>query len=103
MTTRTQEQLDSSTYAVPDTVIQIDGLRHQYGDRVALNGVSFAVKRAEIFGLLGPNGSGKTTMFRILTTLMLPGAGRALILGHDEALRQMEIMEAKPVDSSFPD
>jgi ABC-2 type transport system ATP-binding protein len=67
------------------TVIQIDGLRHQYGDRTALNGVSFDVKRAEIFGLLGPNGSGKTTMFRILSTLMLPSAGRALILGHDAA------------------
>ena len=52
----------------------------------ALNGVSFTVNRAEIFGLLGPNGSGKTTMFRILSTLMLPAAGRALILGHDVAL-----------------
>lgn len=67
-------------------MIQIDGLRHQYGDRVALNGVSFTVNRAEIFGLLGPNGSGKTTMFRILSTLMLPAAGSASILGHDVAL-----------------
>jgi len=72
--------------AEADTVIQIDGLRHQYGDHVALNGVSFNVKRAEIFGPLGPNDSGKTTMFRILTTLMLPAEGRALILGHDVAL-----------------
>ncbi len=78
MTTRTQEQeLDASTSTAPETVIQIDDLRHQYGDRMALNGVSFTVKRAEIFGLLGPNGSGKTTMFRILSTLMLPAAGRA--------------------------
>ncbi len=85
MTTRTQvPEIDISNTA--ETVIQIEGLRHQYGDRVALNGVSFGVKRAEIFGLLGPNGSGKTTMFRILSTLMLPGAGRALILGHDVAL-----------------
>jgi len=83
----TQEQeLDRSAGNAPGTVIQIDGLRHQYGDRVALNGVSFDVKRAEIFGLLGPNGSGKTTIFRILSTLMLPAAGRALILGHDVAL-----------------
>ena len=87
MTTRTQEQeLNSPAANAQQTVIQIEGLRHQYGDRVALNGVSFDVKRAEIFGLLGPNGSGKTTMFRILSTLMLPAAGRALILGHDVAL-----------------
>ncbi|MGC2210765.1 MAG: ATP-binding cassette domain-containing protein [Candidatus Korobacteraceae bacterium] len=87
MTTKIQEQeLNRPTGNAPGTVIQIDGLRHQYGDRVALNGVSFEVRRAEIFGLLGPNGSGKTTMFRILSTLMLPSSGRALILGHDVAL-----------------
>ena len=53
-------------------VIQLQALRHQYGDRVALAGVSFDVRPAEIFGLLGPNGSGKTTTFRILSTLMVP-------------------------------
>ena len=56
---------------------------HRYGDRAALNGVSFDVRPAELFGLLGPNGSGKTTLFRILSTLMVPVAGRALILGHN--------------------
>src|ERR1039457_6207639 len=81
-----EQELDRSAGNAPQTVIQIEGLRHQYGERVALNGVAFEVNRAEIFGLLGPNGSGKTTMFRILTTLMLPTAGRALILGHDVAL-----------------
>ena len=86
MTTRTQEQeFDISTHAGAETVIRIDGLCHQYGDRPALNGVSFTVNRAEIFGLLGPNGSGKTSMFRILSTLMLPAGGRASILGHDVA------------------
>ncbi len=68
-----------------EAVIHIADLRHQYGERMALNGVSFDVQRAEIFGLLGPNGSGKTTMFRILTTLMLPTSGSASILGHDVA------------------
>jgi ABC-2 type transport system ATP-binding protein len=64
-------------------VIQLQDLKHQYGDRVALNGVSFDVQPAEIFGLLGPNGSGKTTTFRILSTLMLPTSGHALIMGYD--------------------
>jgi len=66
-------------------VIQLQDLRHQYGDRVALAGVTFDVRPAEIFGLLGPNGSGKTTTFRILSTLMVPTGGRALIMGHDVA------------------
>ena len=52
--------------------IAVHELVHRYGDRTALNGVSFEVRAAELFGLLGPNGSGKTTMFRILSTLMVP-------------------------------
>ncbi len=74
-----------ATAAEATPVIQIDNLRHSYADRVALDGVSFEVRNAEIFGLLGPNGSGKTTMFRILSTLMLPSSGRAVIMGHDAA------------------
>lgn len=86
MTTSSQHDFASAAATAPETVIQLDNLRHSYGERAALNGVSFTVNRAEIFGLLGPNGSGKTTMFRILSTLMLPSDGRALILGHDVAL-----------------
>ena len=66
-------------------VIQVQDLRHTYGKRTALNGVSFAVNTGEIFALLGPNGSGKTTLFRILSTLMLPTSGRALVGGFDAA------------------
>src|SRR5450755_3761398 len=73
----------SADVAAP--VIQLQDLRHQYGDRTALAGVSFDVRPAEIFGLLGPNGSGKTTTFRILSTLMVPTGGRALIMGRDVA------------------
>src|SRR6266478_1290987 len=67
------------------SVITVRELVHRYGERAALNGVSFDVRPAELFGLLGPNGSGKPTMFRILSTLMVPVGGRAVILGHDAA------------------
>ena len=66
-------------------VISVQDIVHRYNGRTALDGVSFDVRPAELFGLLGPNGSGKTTLFRILSTLMVPSAGRALILGYDAA------------------
>ena len=75
--------------AKPDAqpIIAVRDLIHRYQDRTALNGVSFDVRPAELFGLLGPNGSGKTTVFRILSTLMIPTSGSATIAGID-AVRQ---------------
>jgi ABC-2 type transport system ATP-binding protein len=64
-------------------VIQVQKLTHRYGDRIALSNVSFEVKKSEIFGLLGPNGGGKSTLFRILSTMMVPTEGRAILAGHD--------------------
>jgi ABC-2 type transport system ATP-binding protein len=64
-------------------VISVHDLVHRYQDRTALNGVSFDVRPAELFGLLGPNGSGKTTLFRILSTLMVPTSGNAIVAGFD--------------------
>ncbi len=85
--------------------IQLENLKHNYGGRLALDGLSFAVHSAEIFGLLGPNGSGKTTLFRILSTLMTPTGGSARILGFDAArepnkVRQQTgiVFQAKSVD-----
>ena len=59
------------------------GLTHRYGDRLALDDVSLRVAPREIFCLLGPNGGGKTTLFRILSTLVRPTSGTASILGLD--------------------
>jgi len=72
-------------------VIRIERLGHRYEQRQALDDVSFDVRAAEIFGLLGPNGSGKTTLFRILSTLMLPTQGRALILNHNAACEPNQV------------
>jgi ABC-2 type transport system ATP-binding protein len=70
---------------IASPVISVREVVHRYDNRPALNGISFDVRPAELFGLLGPNGSGKTTLFRILSTLMVPVAGQAIILGHDAA------------------
>jgi ABC-2 type transport system ATP-binding protein len=64
-------------------VIEVRNLTHRYGDRVALSNVNFEVKPGEIFGLLGPNGGGKSTLFRVLSTMMTPTEGSATIAGHD--------------------
>jgi ABC-2 type transport system ATP-binding protein len=77
----------SSSNTADDAIITVSNLVHRYQDRTALDGVSFRVRPAELFGLLGPNGSGKTTLFRILSTLMVPTSGRAMIAGYDAALQ----------------
>ncbi len=64
-------------------MIQVQNLTHRYADRLALADVTFEVKKGEIFGLLGPNGGGKSTLFRILSTMMVPTEGSAAIAGHD--------------------
>ncbi|MFC4587610.1 ATP-binding cassette domain-containing protein [Sphaerisporangium corydalis] len=63
--------------------IVAEGLVKKYGDVVALDGMDLSVPAGTVFGLLGPNGSGKTTTVRILTTLLKPDAGRATVAGFD--------------------
>lgn len=63
--------------------VAIEGVTHRYGERLALCDVTFDVREGEIFGLLGPNGGGKTTLFRILSTALVPSGGRVRILGED--------------------
>lgn len=66
-----------------EQVIEASGLYKNFGITRALEDVSFSVKPGEIFGLIGPDGSGKTTLMRIITTLMLPDKGNLSVLGLD--------------------
>lgn len=63
--------------------IEIHNLSKSYGKHKALDDISFDVRQGELFGLIGPDGAGKTTLFRLLTTLLRPSAGSATVDGHD--------------------
>jgi ABC-2 type transport system ATP-binding protein len=66
-----------------EPAIRTVGLRRTFGDRVAVDALDLEVRAGEVFGLLGPNGSGKTTTIRILTGLLQPTAGAATVAGVD--------------------
>ncbi|CAN3129134.1 ATP-binding cassette domain-containing protein [Mycobacterium sp. smrl_JER01] len=66
-----------------DKAVVVAGIKKSFGSVQALRDVSFEVERGEVLGLLGPNGAGKTTTVNILSTLIKPDSGRALIAGHD--------------------
>ena len=68
-------------------------LRHRYGARESLRGIEFSVSAGEIFGLLGPNGGGKTTLFRILATLLQIQSGSAELLGINIAQQPQRIRQ----------
>jgi len=63
--------------------ISVRDIVKRFGDFVAVKGISFEVEQGEIFGLLGPNGAGKSTLIRMMTTLVSPTSGTAVINGFD--------------------
>jgi len=63
--------------------IEVESLTKEFGDFKAVDGISFKVEEGEIFGFLGPNGAGKSTTMMILTTMIKPTSGRALVGGYD--------------------
>src|SRR5271156_808572 len=87
----TASTISNPTQTQPDAIrvmsaaIEARALGFRYGDREALSDVTFAIARGEIFGFLGPNGGGKTTLFKLLSTLAPIQTGSARMLGHDLA------------------
>ena len=64
-------------------IIEASGIGKKFGATQALKDISFEVNEGEIFGFIGPDGAGKTTLFRIITTLLLPDEGEMKVLGLD--------------------
>ena len=76
------------------SIIEINNLSKSYGKTKALDNVSFNVERGELFGLIGPDGAGKTTLFRLLTTLLTPDEGSATVDGRDIVKDYLNIRSA---------
>ncbi|MRR32885.1 ATP-binding cassette domain-containing protein, partial [bacterium] len=72
-------------------ILEVHQLVKKYGDKTAVNGISFDIQEGEIFSLLGPNGAGKTTTISVLSTLYQPTAGDAIIGGHSVTREPMEV------------
>ena len=84
----------ATTVPAAGPVIVAEAVRHSYdGTHNALDGVSFTVRRGEVFGLLGPNGAGKSTLIKAMTTLIQPTEGRLRILGYDPRREGRKIRE----------
>jgi len=71
--------------------IEVENLVKKYGDFPAVKGISFKVRRGEVFGFLGPNGAGKTTTIHVLTTLLKPTSGTAIVAGYDVVKKPKEV------------
>jgi len=74
-----------------DLVVEIEGLRHRYGDAEVLHGIDLTVRSGEIYGFLGHNGAGKTTTLHVLTTLITPTAGAARVCGFDVVEERLSV------------
>jgi len=89
-----------------DTIVQVKKAKKVYGDKVAVDGISFEVKKGEIFGILGPNGAGKTTTLEMIETMREIDGGSIFVDGINVAEDQQEvkyIIGVQPQTASFQD
>ena len=89
-----------------DVILKVKDLRKVYGDKVAVDGISFEVKKGEIFGILGPNGAGKTTTLEMIETLRPIDGGQISVAGIDVAsqpARVKQIIGVQPQTPAFQD
>ena len=82
-----QDMANDTEYA-----IEVEKLTKRYGDLAAVNGISFAVRKGEVFALLGPNGAGKTTTTEIIETIRTPTSGKVSLLGMDVTRKKQKIV-----------
>lgn len=83
LTERSRLPFSTVTTVSNSTAIEVEGLTCRYGDRTAVAELSFSVPANEVFALLGPNGGGKTTVFKVLATLLFPTAGSVRVFNRD--------------------
>ena len=87
-----------------EKAIVIDGLKKYYGEKAAVDGISFEVEQGTLFSLLGVNGAGKTTTIKMLTGLVKPDCGDAYVMGRsikDELDQVKKIVSVSPPDKVF--
>jgi ABC-2 type transport system ATP-binding protein len=82
------------------SLIETNNLVKKFGDKVAVNDVSFAVQAGEVFGFLGPNGAGKTTTIKVIVGLLQPTSGTVKVAGYDV---QAQPLQAKAASGYVPD
>jgi ABC-2 type transport system ATP-binding protein len=75
----------------PEFIIDVEGVTKRFGERTVVNQISMQVRRGEIYGFLGPNGSGKTTFIRMLCGLLTPDAGQGRVLNYNILTESAEI------------
>jgi ABC-2 type transport system ATP-binding protein len=91
---------NNATLANSATLIETQALVKRYGDKLAVNNVSFEVQAGEVFGFLGPNGAGKTTTIKMIVGLLQPTSGTIRVAGYDV---QTQPLQAKAASGYVPD